>query len=437
MKSLIKFELKKIFQKRLTIIVLLGALIINLFNFFVNGVLQQMDVSPDAEEKNGLQAIVQRREQAQAFSGYLTEERLMEIVSHVNQIQSNTENVQEDDIATLRKKERMRQQGHSEEEIAKIKPVSSIKTDVYWKEIHPYEPILNFIKPGYIPGVVNEFTEDDIIGIYDRKTYRNIEYAQIPSNLSMAQFEKLQSMYSKIQTPFYYNYYDGWRELNNDFSGFLVWGLGIVLIICLAPVFSEEYSYETDAIILTTRYGKSKLTTAKIISSFLFAIGIFVAFALLNFALYGVTYGFVGGECPIQLSAPNNTSPYNINFIQMFLVVLGLGIVGLLFQGAITLYISSKMKSPFLAIILTVVLFFLPAINLPEKLFTIELYPLQKILYLFPLNIMNVPTIVSDGLLYSFFGKVLTQPVTMVIIAILSSMLFISLSCRAFRRHKV
>ncbi|MBU5485846.1 ABC transporter permease [Clostridium sp. MSJ-11] len=437
MKGLIKFELKKIFQKRLTIIVLLGALVINLFNFFVNGVLQQMDVSPNGEEKRGLQAIAQRREQEQTFSGYLTEERLMEIVSHVNQIQNNPKNVQEDDIGTLRKKERMRQQGHSEEEIANIKPVSSIKTDVYWKEIHPYEPILNFIKPGYIPGIVNEFTEDDIIGIYDRKTYQNIEHTQIPSNLSMAQFEKLKSMYSEIQTPFYYNYYDGWRELNDDFSSFLVWGLGMVLIICLAPVFSEEYSYGTDAIILTTRYGKSKLTTAKIISSFLFVIGIFVAFALLNFALYGITYGFVGGECPIQLSVSNNTSPYNINFAQMFLLVLGLGIVGLLFQGAITLYISSKMKSPFLSIIFTVLLFFLPTINLPEKLLTIELYPSQKILYLFPVNIMNVPATVSEGVLYSFFGKVLTQPVTMVISAILLSMLLILLSCRAFRGHKV
>ena len=55
----------------------------------------------------------------------------------------------------------------------------------------------------------------------------------------------------------------------DGYTGFIMMGmylmvtLGFVLITALSPVFSEEYSRRTDALILTARYGKSRCSRAK------------------------------------------------------------------------------------------------------------------------------------------------------------------------------
>lgn len=77
-------------------------------------------------------------------------------------------------------------------------------------------------------------------------------------------------------------YTDGWLSTSqNMVKIFIVLSLAIVIMI--APVFSGEYE-GVDNIILTSKYGKTKCTTAKIVSSIfatIFSTALIVAFNLI------------------------------------------------------------------------------------------------------------------------------------------------------------
>ena len=67
----------------------------------------------------------------------------------------------------------------------------------------------------------------------------------------------------------------------------------VLLIVMIAPVFSDEYTSGMDSLILSSRYGKTRCARAKILASFLTAVTILigtVAFIVL------VTIGYFGTD---------------------------------------------------------------------------------------------------------------------------------------------
>lgn len=77
-----------------------------------------------------------------------------------------------------------------------------------------------------------------------------------------------------VDTPFEYGYALGWSNFGSASEMLIVCIIGIC--IAIAPVFAEEYRTGTASIILSTRYGKNKVITAKIISALLFSTIIFL-----------------------------------------------------------------------------------------------------------------------------------------------------------------
>jgi len=77
-------------------------------------------------------------------------------------------------------------------------------------------------------------------------------------------------------------YREGWEIYMSSFE-LLMFALLAVCIV-IAPVFSGEYQAGTDAVILSGKYGKTKLVTAKITSSMLSGV---LAFTLHIAAAFG------------------------------------------------------------------------------------------------------------------------------------------------------
>ena len=237
-------------------------------------------------------------------------------------------------------------------------------------------------------------------------------------------------MYEQIPTPFYYDYYIGWERLSSGFSWIVAILLGAVIVICLSPVFSQEYSFQTDAIILTSKLGKSKLIVAKLLSSFLFTTAVYLFFAALNLGLYAAVYGLSGSKSPIQLEFFYSQSPYSLTFLEFYLSILGLSYIGLILLTAVTLLISSKGKSPFICVILSALVLYLPLIDLRETS-----YFAYKIMSLFPVNMMNAADHFELGTLYNLSGIIITQPTMMVMTAFFACLLLVPLTYRSFRSH--
>ena len=101
-------------------------------------------------------------------------------------------------------------------------------------------------------------------------------------------------------------------------------------------------------------------------------------------------------------------------------------------MAAITLFVSSKVKNPFNSVVISAAILYIPAIDLSATSLLAD-----KILKLFPVNVMNSSGSFEIGVLYNLFGTMLTQPVMMVITAVLVSALLVPFTYRIFRNHQV
>lgn len=384
MRRLISFELKKIIQKRSTVFVLLAALILSLSSFLF-GVMTETSYITETEKLKGLEAIENERNIQGQFSGYLTDEYIKQVELEANQ-----------------------------------------NNPKYWGIL----PIIG-VQEVRIPGIISDLNAGNIAGIYDN-ILKGLSADKLRPAGTTNEVDKLLNMYEQIQLPFYYDYYDGWEELSSSFSVLIALVVSAIIVICLSPVFSEEYSQKTDAIILTTKHGKNKVIIAKLMSSLLFTLSVFLLFAVLNFTLYAKVYGLDGFNANIQLHGWYYQSPYDMTFLDLYLYSLGLSFTGLLFIAAITLFISSKVKSPFITVILSASILYIPKIDLSDISYTATI-----LLELFPINMMNAAEHFELGVFYNLFGTLLLQPTMMIFTAAIIAVLLLTFTYKSFKNHQV
>lgn len=224
-------------------------------------------------------------------------------------------------------------------------------------------------------------------------------------------------------------YSSGWKGMVGSFSGIVTLILCIVLIVCISPVFSQEYDLETDSILCCTRYGKSRLISAKIRASFLFVSGIYIVFAAINFCLYGAAYGLDGADCSIQSSAAYSESGYSMNFFQLWISSLTMGFVGLLCLATIVLCISAVSKGSMVSAICSLMVVLAPL------LFDFsDSYPvLQRNLELLPIFLMHASGVFQKEQTYSG----ILQPALMIVIACCGIFAFHGITFHTFQKHQV
>ncbi len=154
--------------------------------------------------------------------------------------------------------------------------------------------------------------------------------------------------------------------------------VGCLLVIALSPVFSEEYTRGTDALILTSRYGKGRCAWAKLLASYLFTL-LCTGVLLLSISLgFFLDYGLSGGGCSVQL---NNHfflagTPYFLTSMEAAGLCLLLWVSGSLILTAFTLLISALCRTSFLAVVGALCAYGLPSLfaqfGMPPELFSLN-----------------------------------------------------------------
>ena len=94
-------------------------------------------------------------------------------------------------------------------------------------------------------------------------------------------------------------YVDGWLGVSQDMVRIFVF-LSLVIIIMIAPVFSGEYGGVVH-IILSSKYGKTRCATAKVIAGFAAAVIVTLGTLGINTLMAFVLYGNEGMDCSILL----------------------------------------------------------------------------------------------------------------------------------------
>ena len=241
-------------------------------------------------------------------------------------------------------------------------------------------------------------------------------------------FKSLETAYPNSPTVTL-GYCDGWDKLLSGMGSILSIMICLIVVITLSPVFSEEYALHTDSIIYSARYGRTKLTTSKIIAALEVVIGTYLLYLLLNLVLYGCTYGLQGWNVSIQSSLHYASSIYNLTFLQMFFISVILNIFGIVALTTITLFLSAQMSSPVTALITSCVICFLPVVFD----FNDSLPVLQKMQEICPIFMLHANGIFSD--MKTYFG--MSQPVFMIILNVGLIFVFYRLTKNISKKHQV
>lgn len=341
---LVKYEFLKILRKKSTLIIMAVSLILTGVLFGLP-VMQYQTYSQDGVLK-GAEGIAYTKEQYAKVSVPLSEEYVTQTIREVQAMFKNPENI-----------------GYDGSEQFLI-------GDAYWNGIAPREKLLNLVANAYSAPNENwgynnlpNLDVTDGANFYQAMQLKAEAVRNAPSReLSAAQKEYWSDVAKNVDTPLQYGYYEGWEVIISSFELLMFAILAICIVI--APVFSGEYQSGTDAVILSAKYGKTKLTTAKITASLLFGTAAFLLHIAVACGLPLFAFGTDGWNLPLQIA--NTTIPYAFTFLQATLINIGIIYCILLAMIGLTLLLSSKMKSPYLVLIVLVPVLFIPMFLTPN-----------------------------------------------------------------------
>ncbi len=307
--------------------------------------------------------------------------------------------------------------------------------DAYWNYVAPREKLLNVIAANYDnPGEYSGFTKLpglDMTGsanFYETRERKIEALLNSPSrDLSEEQIKYWKEMSKKVEIPLQYGYYEGWEIVISSFELLMFVLLSVCIVI--APVFSGEYQAGTDAVILSAKYGKTKLISAKIASSLLFGILTFTLHVIVACGLLLVAFGVNGWNLPVQIA--NTTIPYPFTFLQAFLINLGVIYLVLLAMIGLALLLSAKMKSSYLVLAILVPVLFMPMFLSPNG--TTGIY--NSILFLLPYR-STMPEL-GKYISYQFGGSVLDILSARAILYAVLTAVMLPLARLGFKKHQV
>lgn len=225
--------------------------------------------------------------------------------------------------------------------------------------------------------------------------------------------------YENLETPFYYEYVDGWAALLQNISTFLLL-LALVIGFFLSGIFSDEFQLKADSIFFSTRLGRNRGILSKIGAGFCITSGFYAIFVLLYTFIVLSVLGTDGANCPIQLDLWR--SVYNITFLQAyFFIVLG-GYIGTVFASTLAMLVSAITRSTPVAIIM-------PFIVLCAFPFLSRIITLPEICSFFPDQLLEIYLDIKESALIEIGGKVVTTavviiPVYIVVCLILQPVLY-------------
>lgn len=210
--------------------------------------------------------------------------------------------------------------------------------------------------------------------------------------------------FASFNNPLKLGSYNTWGDLflvTN--SMFILASLFIIFIS--SSVFSGEAANNINQLLLSTKYGRGKLTGVKIIVAIGVSVLVFLVIQLISFLFFYYYYGISGWDASIQtnFSVTLYNFPMEMNNLQVYLLVIGVQMIGLLSIVGITLLISSMTKAPFISLAISLGAFFLP--YLLGEIYQTGI--IAKILNLFPIQHYQVEemlTIMQTDTFFFFSG---------------------------------
>lgn len=400
--TLVSFEYRKILGKRSVKIALLLTLFLSVFSIW-GTLMGSYYIEGELFESNA-EAMKKDRAYARELSGRILDDKLLMETADAYQTIP-------DSAAVYQSTEEYQKNAR------KYSSIYSLARQVY------DTPNVRFGAPEM--GTLDPARAEQFYEIRELCMTKQIENAPISENAK----EVMMQYSAEVKEPWIFSYSDGYTRFMTIMatSGVMA---AFVMAICLAPLFAGEYSNHTDQLLLSAQYGKGKLIKAKFFTGFSMTGIVTLLITLQSYVQSMLTFGFDGGNANVQIY--DALFPYPLTLKQAALLQSICVFFACMCMSALTMFFSSRMKSAFGVIILSVLLLCVP------MFVKVSAYPLLGYLlfHLMPANMMQYDYIFSM-IPYEIAGVVIPPYVMMPVAALCLCIILIPFAYRGFKHHQV
>lgn len=419
--DLVKFELKKIIARPSTRYTCL-AVVLALCAIMTLNVLQTKTTSNTEEILSGFDAIHQRQAAAEEHAGMLSGDRVAEEVAAYYGLAFSE--LDPSEIASM--------SNAAAYDAVSLAYDEETRSELYGAGYYPWlfsawnsggkEPI-------QVSALLGPDPEVPFYDAIEERVQATLDDGQggswVYSDAERAFWTNKQQ---QVTEPLSYGYAGGWENIM-DCIAFAAFAM-IAVCVGLAPMFAGEYRERTDSVLLASRYGRTKLIGAKLAASFVFATAVFAVCAGIICGVSLGAYGAGGGGLPVQVMALS--SPYALTMAQCAGIMVGLAYLITLGFAALTLLLSSVLRS-----VLSIFAIDVALVLLTGMVPTGGLGILTHLVVLFPTSGLVASTMFWRYMSYPLGGLVLDQPAMMALVYGVMVLACVPLSAWAFRRHEV
>lgn len=211
----------------------------------------------------------------------------------------------------------------------------------------------------------------------------------------------------------------------------------LLSIYLIAPIFSGDTAENMNPILLTTKYGRNKLTIAKIISGYLIGSSLFIIIYAIILAVFAWYFGFSGWDMSVQLNLHwinNNVNimafPEKMTLLGTFINLVIYQFIGLVFIMAINIFVSSKTKSPLASFVVSAGSLFVPS-------FLMDVFQVgisNKVLSILSVSDANTPNLMLKLSYDGFFENFWVDGLFVVMIRLAFSLLCLYLTYLSMKK---
>ena len=326
-KAMLKYELKRIFAKRINrVLIAIGLLLAVILSILA--ATSNRFVTPQGYLETGITATRKIAADKNRNKGLMTPQRISKLIAQ--------------DQRTFRE--------------YKDKDESD---KVYGTSLQQYldvEQLVSYILTGnedYNPSVYLDVNPKKLLNIYkirDQKIRKLIKQ----NGKTKEQRNYLKAQYAKISTPYEYEAPDSWDTLQLYIVTYSII-LAVLMGVLSSGIFAEEITLKADAIFFSSKYGRSKAIKNKIIAGLITSTGIYWISMCLFTVISLVLMGTSGSHT--LMSMLNSYTIYNVTYGQAFYIMMFAGYIANLLATTISMLLSAVMGSPNIAICIPFFLF--------------------------------------------------------------------------------
>ena len=273
----------------------------------------------------------------------------------------------------------------------------------------------------YIDKKLSELTDEDIENFYSNRLNLVDDIIKYSGNLTDTKINYLTKNSRDVKTPIKTGYAEGWKNLNYDMTNFVLAILGLISILVL-PIFAEDPKVKMKELYTSTINGKEVLIKARLIAGVQVGVMVYVLSMMVFTLSRLLILGFQGGGLPIQSSIKFFFSARSLTYFQQYLLNFTIGFVAMLFIVSIVMLfavltqqiVAGGVLLTFLWIIMTIV----PLLDTLNRYF----------MNFLPYKMVKFNTYYIDNEVYSIFGSVFNKSTMVILISIILSGVFITLS---------